>query len=238
MIVIEHEAQVPVGEYGAWLPPHTVLRPSRGDALPERAQEPIVVLGGTMNALADAEHPWLAPVRDLMADAVEREVPLLGICLGAQMLAAATGGEVVVSDPAGLELGVTDIRVTAAAAQDPLFAVMPERFQALAAHSDGVRRLPAHGVLLAESDRYTQAFRVGACAWGVQFHPEVDLPTFHRWARNDIGRHADPSEENLRRILLEAETRWAAMEQTSRTLAERFGRIAAGTGTGAEGPRV
>lgn len=109
MIVIEHEAQVPVGEYGTWLPAHSVLRPSQGDALPDRAQEPLVVLGGTMSAVADAEYPWLAPVRDLMADAVEREIPVLGICLGAQMLAVATGGDVVVGDPAGLELGVTDI---------------------------------------------------------------------------------------------------------------------------------
>lgn len=229
MIVIEHEAQVPVGEYGAWLPPHTVLRPSQGDPLPDRAQEPLVVLGGTMNAVADAEHPWLAPVRDLMADAVDREIPVLGICLGAQMLAVATGGDVVVGDPAGLELGVTDIQLTEAAAKDPLFSGMPERFQALSAHSDGFRRLPEHAQLLAESDRYWQAFRAGTCAWGVQFHPEVGRETFRRWARNDIGQHADPSEENLERILREADERWDAMAQTSRLLAERFGRIAAGT---------
>ena len=228
MIVIEHEAQVPVGEYGTWLPPHTVLRPSQGDVLPERAQEPIVVLGGTMNAVADAQHPWLAPVRDLMADAVDREIPVLGICLGAQMLAVATGGDVVVGDPAGLELGVTDIQLTDVAAKDPLFRVMPERFQALSAHSDGFRRLPEHADLLAESDRYWQAFRVGTCAWGVQFHPEVDRATFDRWARNDIRLHADPTEENLHRILHQAHERWEAMAQTSRALAEQFGRIAAG----------
>lgn len=228
MIVIEHETTVPVGEYGAWLPPHTVLRPSQGDALPERAQEPMVVLGGSMGAVSDAENPWLPAVRDLMADAVDREVPVLGICLGAQLLAVATGGDVVVGDPAGLELGVTEIQLTGAAAQDPLFSALPERFQALSAHSDGFRRLPPHGELLAESDRYWQAFRVGACAWGVQFHPEVDHQTFVKWARKDIEHHADPSSQNLERILQQVQDRWAGMAQTSRALAERFGALATG----------
>lgn len=183
--VIEHEPACPLDRMGEWLDgvDFDVVRPYAGDAVPPAVDGGLIVLGGQMSAYDDAVAPWLPAVRDLLAASVGSAVPTLGICLGAQLLAVACGGRVDVSAPAGRESGVVDVRWRAPASSDPLMAGLPDPYPGPSMHADAVSALPAGSVWLAASDMYPhQAFRVGDAAWGVQFHPEVSLPTFRGWA--------------------------------------------------------
>jgi GMP synthase (glutamine-hydrolysing) len=190
ILVVEHEPSCPLDRFAGWLADAgamiDTLRPYAGAPLPPRpAHDALVVLGGHMGAYDDAEAPWLPGVRDLLAAAVADGTPTLGICLGAQLLAVACGGRVEVGGP-GPEAGVVDARWRAEAADDPLMAGLPDPFPGPSMHHDAVTELPTGAVWLAETAMYPhQAFRLGAAAWGVQFHPEVSLPTFTEWARLD-----------------------------------------------------
>ncbi|NUT94271.1 MAG: type 1 glutamine amidotransferase, partial [Saccharothrix sp.] len=84
----------------------------------------VVCLGGAMGALDDVEHPWLADVRRLLSHAVSKRVPTLALCLGAQLLAVATGGQVR-RGPQGPEVGVLLVAKRDVAGADPLFADLP-----------------------------------------------------------------------------------------------------------------
>jgi GMP synthase-like glutamine amidotransferase len=133
----------------------------------------VVVMGGPASAASDDGFPSRRDELALLADAVRLGVPTLGVCLGAQLLAAATGGRVVAGD-AGGEIGWSPVELTVDSAADPLLAGAPRRVTVLHWHGDTFS-VPPGGVRLASSDRYdNQAFRVGTCAWGLQFHLEVD----------------------------------------------------------------
>jgi len=173
-----------------------LVRADLGDALPalDAVGDGLVVLGGYVNAYDDERAPWLPGLRALLADAAGSGVPTLGVCLGAQLLAVATGGQVAVAAPPGPEAGVVDIWWRPEAASDafvgPFVAGLPgptERKVSPQAtlHSDAVVDLPAGAVWLASSNQYPyQAFRVGS-AWGLQFHPEASTASMRRWAQAD-----------------------------------------------------
>lgn len=160
------------------------VRAHAGDPVPAAAGDALVVLGGYQHAYADEGFPWLPGLRALMAAAAAEGVPLLGVCLGAQLLAVACGGTVTLAHPGGREAGVIDVRWTPHAAADPLFGGLGAApFAGPSMHADVVTALPPGAVLLGSSDRYAnQAFRVGRAAYGVQFHPEASEATFARWA--------------------------------------------------------
>ena len=120
----------------------------------------------------DADFSTRRQEMELLAEAVELETPALGICLGAQLLASAAGGRVIAS-PAGPEIGWASIRFSATAASDPLFASAPAELTVLHWHGE-TYELPSGAVHLASSSaNHEQAFRVGSCAWGLQFHLEI-----------------------------------------------------------------
>jgi GMP synthase-like glutamine amidotransferase len=149
-----------------------------GDRLPVDAGglAGIVVMGGPMSAREDAGFPSLASELVLLQDALRHQTPVLGVCLGAQLLARAAGGIVSRGAP-GLEVGWGWIAATSEAAADPLLAPIGAGMRVLHWHGDTFD-LPPGAVRLAQSALYPQqAFRVGPNAWGLQFHVEVDVAT-------------------------------------------------------------
>ncbi|MFE4957976.1 methyltransferase domain-containing protein [Streptomyces sp. NPDC056653] len=130
----------------------------------------LVVMGGPASAYED--FAGRTAELDLLRAALEAEVPVLGVCLGAQLLAEAAGGRACPGS--GPQIGWGDVRAAPAAHTDPLFADLPGRVRVLHWHGDTME-LPAGATLLASCDRYpVQAFRIGGSAWGLQFHLEVD----------------------------------------------------------------
>lgn len=184
--VIEHEAGCPLERLIDWLDgiDIRVIRPYRGEPIPEKTVDGLIVLGGRqMSAYDDEVAPWLPDVRALLRSAVQNSAPTLGICLGAQLLAVAAGGVVDVAAAPGRESGIVDVRWRDEAADDPLMSGLPDPFPAPSLHADAVSELPAGAVWLASSAMYPyQAFRVGSSAWGVQFHPEVSATRYRVWA--------------------------------------------------------
>jgi GMP synthase (glutamine-hydrolysing) len=118
--------------------------------------------------------PWSLAIEQWIPRLVAADVPFFGICYGHQLLGRAMGGEVGYH-PLGKEVGTFEIRLKPEARQDPLFATLPRQFPVHATHSQSVLKLPPEAVLLAENSYEPHhAFRVGKCAWGVQFHPEYN----------------------------------------------------------------
>jgi len=158
-----------------------------GDALP--AVDDVigaVFMGGPMNVDEVDDYPGLLIEREWIAAAVEAGLPVLGVCLGAQLLATAHNGTVAPA-AAGPEIGPHLVAKRDVAERDPLFAPLPMLPDVIQWHYDEITELPLSAVLLATSTNYAnQAFRLGESAWGVQFHPEVDTAMFGEWlATND-----------------------------------------------------
>ncbi|MCS7173657.1 MAG: gamma-glutamyl-gamma-aminobutyrate hydrolase family protein [Armatimonadetes bacterium] len=150
-----------------------VLHPYRGDPIPKPPlmAAGLVLLGGPMGVYEQDRYPFLRAELQLLEDAVSQGKPVLGVCLGSQLLAAALGAQV--RPGPGLELGWHPVRLEAAAAEDPLFAGLPRSFWAFHWHGD-VFDLPDGAIWLARSERTLyQAFRYGEGAYGLLFHLEV-----------------------------------------------------------------
>jgi GMP synthase (glutamine-hydrolysing) len=152
--------------------------PAPGDLQHYRA---LIVLGGSMNTDQGDVYPFLHQERLLLAEALERELPLLGICLGAQQLACVNGG--CVFDRAEPAVGWMPIRLVG---RDLLFEGVPAEFMALEWHAQSFT-VPDHACPLAmrDGDEGVQAFRAGRRAWGLQFHPEIDAATLEVWLKRD-----------------------------------------------------
>jgi GMP synthase-like glutamine amidotransferase len=149
-----------------------IIRVDRGEAIPRAVPGALVVLGGPMAVYEAAQHPWLADEQALLRAAVVAGAPVLGICLGSQQLAAAFGADVRPSG--GQEIGFHEVTIDPHADDDALFGGLPRAFAPVHWHGD-VFELPRGAVALASSARTAvQAYRLGARAWGVLFHPEAD----------------------------------------------------------------
>ncbi|MCD9586563.1 methyltransferase domain-containing protein [Streptomyces sp. 8ZJF_21] len=154
--------------------PVRACRTWAGDPVPDSlgGAAALVVMGGPAAAYED--FPGRTAELALLRTALEAEVPVLGVCLGAQLLAEAAGGRAL---PGRVpRIGWGEVRTAPAAHTDPLFADAPERLPVLHRHGDGdTVDLPAGATLLAFCDRHqVQAFRIGGSAWGLRFHLEVD----------------------------------------------------------------
>lgn len=164
-----------------------VRRPYRADSMPTDLTEhrSMVVLGGSMDAYADADHRWLTDVKSLVRSAVEDGTPTLGICLGHQLITVALGGEVY-ENPLGQQIGVPPVGWLAPAREDLLFAPLTGARIAVHWNSDVVRVLPATSVVLAQTAaEEIQAVRFAPAMWGVQWHPEAGQEIITRWAECD-----------------------------------------------------
>ena len=191
ILVIEHDASDPALRLGEWLTEAgaelVICRPYAGDSVPSDLTgfDALISMGGDMGARDDDRAPWLPATRSLLAGAVASATPTLGVCLGGQLLAAATGGTVR-KGADGPEIGAYLTAKRDAAMSDPLFADLPMTPDVMQYHNDVVSTLPQGAVLLLSSMGYpNQAWRQGPAAWGVQFHFETSAEHLRGWARTE-----------------------------------------------------
>jgi GMP synthase-like glutamine amidotransferase len=199
-----------------------------GDAVPAAADgfDAVVLLGGGFLPDDDERAPWLPAERELTRRAVADGVPLLGICLGAQLLAAVAGG-VVRGDYGRPERGSCSVSLLREAETDLLFAGLPEKFRVIQNHRDQITELPPGAIRIAESEACpVQAFRIGERAWGVQFHPEVGADRLENW---DEAALADDGLD-LRALRAEAEEAEPESARNARRLAANFAELVRAVG--------
>ncbi|MEX2289122.1 MAG: type 1 glutamine amidotransferase [Mycobacteriales bacterium] len=234
-LVVTHSPTEGVGNVGRWLEDSgvqlDVAEPWQGDTLPEDPTRyaALVVMGGPQQAYDDGSAPWLRATKDLLRAAVREGVPTLGICLGGQLLAEATGGRVA-KGAEGVEAGARLVAKRDAAWDDELFADVPFTPTVVQWHEDAIVDLPPGAVHLASSPRYAhQAFRIGARAWGLQFHIETPPEMIRHWAVEydrgvrELGLDPVALAERVVEELPEVEACW-------RPVVERFAALAAGRG--------
>ncbi|MGW4639854.1 type 1 glutamine amidotransferase [Sphaerisporangium sp. NPDC004334] len=233
ILIVEHEAEAGLGLFAGWLAGAglacEVVRPYLGEEIPSldagTGVAGLVVLGGAPSAWDDEGTPWLPATRELIRRAVEASLPTLGICLGAQLMALACGGEVRPGE-AGLEVGLGEVSLLPAAADDPLFAGLPLTARAVQYHQDAVTVLPPGAVPLATGAAYpNQAFRLGERAWAVQFHPEASPEIFGSWTGPNLAELA-ASGHDAARLCAEVDAAEPELRRTWRPLAEAFAAVA------------
>jgi GMP synthase-like glutamine amidotransferase len=156
----------------------------KGDKFPSLdGYSALWVMGGPMNAGDIDAYPWLAEEKALIRHAVsDRNLPYMGVCLGAQLLADALDGAVgFMLTP---EVGLLPITLTEAGCNHPLMLGLPQTYQVLQWHGQEVTRLPAGATVLASSSQcQVQAFAIGERAFGLQFHSEVTEVTVGDWVK-------------------------------------------------------
>lgn len=210
---VTHHGQVGVAlhEAGARI---DLFKPWADGRLPRLGDhDALVVFGGEQAATDDHLHPYLPHLAALMHKFVETGRPVLGICLGSQILARGFGAQNVLGK--AREFGWSMITTTENACNDPVFAAVPKTFKSFQWHSDTFT-LPEDAVHLATSSvAEVQAFRVGKAGYGMQFHFEASRPVVSDWNKTfpDVIRTMDPSwQEN-----------YAAAAQTDGDAADQVG---------------
>jgi GMP synthase (glutamine-hydrolysing) len=177
----------------------------------------VLVFGGAMHVDQEDRHGWLRDEHRTLQRLVEDEVPVLGVCLGGQLLAKALHGHVRrLPSP---EIGWVDVELTPEAEDDPVFAALPKRFSSFQWHLYHFE-LPDGAVPLARNDRCLQAYRAGTAAWGIQFHAEVTRASLEDWARS-----SDPAADgpvDIERLLKETAEHIDAWNAFGRDLCGRF----------------
>jgi GMP synthase (glutamine-hydrolysing) len=141
--------------------------------------EALIVLGGPMNSDQIDSHPNLITEVDVIREAVERDMSVLGICLGAQLLAKALGGSVSRNDVR--EIGWYDVDMTEVGLQDSVLAGFGPTQEVFQWHEDGITLPPGADLLASSPASHVQAFRYGEHVYGFQFHLEVNRPLIERW---------------------------------------------------------
>ncbi len=205
--------------------------------VPEESFGAVLVFGGAMHVDQEERHGWLPEEDAYLRRLVEEGVPVLGVCLGSQLLAKALGAPVRrMPSP---EVGWHEVELTPEAADDPVFAGLPQRFDSFQWHSYAFE-LPAGGVLLARNERCQQAYRAGETAWGLQFHAEVTRATVDDWIESS--KPEDDGAIDFARLRTESDRHIRRWNQLGKEICGRFLAVAAaltapGATTRATSPR-
>jgi GMP synthase (glutamine-hydrolysing) len=178
--------------------PVEYVRAWKEDLPPLEDAAAVVSLGGEMNVDDLDAYPYLEDGRRFLAEAVRADVPVLGICLGGQLLARALGATVARAPTP--ELGFLPLTLTEDGRRDPVLSSLRDGDRLFQWHVDTFA-VPAGAVLLATGrDVPNQAFRAGERAWGVQFHPEVTAEELDDWLEmvEGVERTYGRTEEEIR----------------------------------------
>jgi GMP synthase (glutamine-hydrolysing) len=183
ILAIQNDETDPPHLVGRWLAELgfevKVIHAYRGELVPNKVPKDVAALmplGGHMGALDDQVAPWLKAERELLADAVSKDFPIFAICLGAQLLAAATDGKVERMPKS--EIGIFEIK---SVASDPIVDFGQSAITSQW-HEDYVTKLPTGAKLLAASELCTnQIYKMGSHTYAFQSHPEVDGAIVTRW---------------------------------------------------------
>ena len=183
----------------------------------------LIVLGGPMNADQIDTYPNLLTEVEIIREAVERDMSVLGICLGAQLLAKALGGQVARN--AVREIGWHDVEMTGAGLDDPVLSTFAPRQEVFQWHEDGISLPPGVECLASSPASPVQAFRHGEHAYGFQFHLEANRPLIERWLT--VPAHQESLREEAaavtpEAILERADTSMAPLEALSRATFSRW----------------
>jgi GMP synthase-like glutamine amidotransferase len=201
---------------------HRVWQIDREAEPPDGPFDGVMIFGGTMDTHEEESFPWLRREDEELRRFVAAGTPLLGVCLGGQLLAKALGAQVERSPVP--EIGWQEVVRHSAAADDPLFGELPEEFLSLQWHHYRFR-LPDGAVPLASSPVCLQAFRFGDHVWGFQFHPEVTRETLQQWF--DESERVAPDLLDYRTLERECDLNIAEWNRIGRELVSRFLAVAA-----------
>ena len=199
-----------------------VVRPYAGDSIPTDAAplQGLLVMGGPMGVYEIARHPHLGDEIELIRNALARDLPVLGVCLGSQLLAAALGARV---EPGIKEIGWFPVHLTPEAGADAMFEGVGPSFTPFHWHGDRFD-LPPGAVSLARSERTAcQAFRHGRSAYGLLFHAEMSESMVRAMVDAFPGELKESGADGAA-IIARAETAIPEMRRVGETL---FGRWAA-----------
>ncbi|MRR07078.1 MAG: type 1 glutamine amidotransferase [Deltaproteobacteria bacterium] len=223
LTLIQNDQEVPAGNLLGWLGefqiPFRIVRPYSGEVFPSITDiSALVVLGGAMGVHDCSRYPYLLAVKSYLQQVICRDVPLLGICLGGQLLADVLGAPV--HSQRNGERGLHSVEKLKRADTDPLFLGIPQAFTTFQWHNDSFE-IPAGAVCLASSPVCAhQAFRYGANHYGLQFHPEVTRSIVSSWIESFAGGN------NSTRIMEDFIREEKAYAAISRKLLENFLQIA------------
>ena len=237
LLVVQPELDDPPHLFGGWLEEAgctlEVCHPYAGEELPTLdGYAGVLVMGGAMGANDDAALDWLAPVKELIRDAVTEGVPTLGICLGHQLMGAALGGRVT-PNPRGQQVGLLEVGWTDEARTDPLFQPLATPRRGVQWNYDIVVEPPPGTVVLARTaDGELQVARYAPRAWGVQLHPEVDETVVGTWVTD--GERAELADRGLDvdRLIVDIKEARAELDQAWAPLAAGFADVALGHAQG------
>lgn len=222
LVILQHESADPPGSIGVALRdlgvPFEVRRLDEGDPLPEWPHETsgIIALGGAIHVTQAREFPFLTAEIKLMRRIVHEGGPVWGVCLGAQLLALATGGDVYKRKTP--EVGWISVEKVA---DDPLLHGVSSPFVAFNWHAYSCS-VPATSHLIARAGNGVQAFRAGGKAWATQFHPEVDVAMAPHWVDDAVKEHPEFGVDFAGQLRADTKARLPAYPSFCRTLTENF----------------
>jgi GMP synthase (glutamine-hydrolysing) len=216
VLSVVHELDAGAGVFGdfeTWVP-------SAGPAPDDGDFDALMIFGGSMHVDQNDGHPWLTPEKEFIREQLDRGTPILGVCLGSQLLAEAAGASPFrMPEP---EIGWYDVEITDAGAADPVLGPLAPSVEVFEWHHYAAP-LPPGAVELARTPASVQAFRIeGKPAWGLQFHAEVTRENLFDWLDGWDEAEARFTDFDPEAIRAASELRIEGQNEIGRQLAERF----------------